>query len=490
MTDRPHVILICVDQWRGDGLGVAGHPVVQTPHLDQLAMEGVRFDRAYSATPTCIPARAALYTGLSPQSHGRVGYQDGVPWDYPVTIAGEFTRHGYQTEAIGKLHVYPERSQIGFQHVVLHDGFLHFARRRNRDLDLIDDYLPWLRQQLGRDADYFDHGVNCNSTVARPWDKPEHLHPTNFVVTQAIDFLRRRDPHKPFFLFLSFHRPHPPYDPPAWAFAQYLHEPMPDPPVGDWVDCFVDQEQSWRHNANVARYDPRILRRARAGYYGHMTHIDHQLNRFFEALHEFRQRDHSYLCFVSDHGEMMGDHHLYRKGYPYEGSARVPFLLQGPAGSGIGPDAVRHEPVELRDVMPTLLDCAGLPVPESVEGCSVLPLARGEQAAWRPYLHGEHTIFGQSLQWLTDGREKYVWLSGTGAEQLFDLSEDPHELHDLAGEPGAQERLAGWRQRLIAALANREEGFTDGARLIPGRPVQPCLSHLRPGAAPSTKGAQ
>ena len=192
MADRPNVVLICVDQWRGDCLSIDGHPVVQTPYLDGWALDGARFARAYSATPTCVPARAALYTGLSQRRHGRVGYQDGVPWDYPVTIASEFTRHGYQTEAIGKLHVYPERSQMGFQHVVLHDGFLHYARAHHADHDRVDDYLPWLRQQLGRDADYFDHGVNCNSVVARPWDKPEHTHPTNFVVTQGIDFLRRR----------------------------------------------------------------------------------------------------------------------------------------------------------------------------------------------------------------------------------------------------------------------------------------------------------
>ena len=141
------------------------------------------------------------------------------------------------------MHVYPERTQLGFQNVILHDGFVHYARRRERDFGLIDDYLPWLRQRAGADADYFDHGVNCNSVVARPWDKPEALHPTNWVVTQAIDFLRRRDPRKPFLLYLSFHRPHPPYDPPAWAFEQFLDAPMPDPPVGDWADLYAPYAQ-------------------------------------------------------------------------------------------------------------------------------------------------------------------------------------------------------------------------------------------------------
>lgn len=477
MADRPNVVLVCVDQWRGDCLSIDRHPVVHTPYLDQLALDGVRFGRAYSCTPSCIPARAALFTGLTQRSHGRVGYQDGVPWNYPVTLAGEFTRHGYQTEAVGKMHVYPERSQMGFQHVVLHDGFLHFARRRDRDYDLVDDYTPWLRQQLGHDADYFDHGVNCNSVVARPWDKSEHLHPTNYIVTQSIDFLRRRDPRKPFFLFMSFHRPHPPYDPPAWAFEQYVGQEMPAVPVGDWTDIFAPHTDPFRPHCLVGQIDPRALRRARAGYYGHITHIDHQLNRFLEVLHEFRQAENTYVCFTSDHGELMGDHHLFRKGTPYEGSARVPMILKGPRGCDIRPNGVRGEVVELRDVMPTLLDCAGLPIPETVEGRSFLPLGRGESAPWRPHLHGEHALLGQSIQWLTDGHEKYVWFSGTGREQLFNLDTDPQELRDLAAMQPA--RVARWRNVLIAELKGREEGFTDGTRLIPGRKVTACLAHVR-----------
>ena len=479
MSERPNVVLIMVDQWRGDCLSVDGHLVVHTPYLDQLALEGVRFRHAYSATPTCIPARAALFTGLTQRSHGRVGYRDGVPWDYEVTLAGEFTRHGYQTQAVGKMHVYPERSQMGFQNVILHDGFLHFARRRDRDFDSIDDYLPWLRLHLGHDADYFDHGVNCNSYVARPWDKPEHLHPTNYVVTQSIEFLRRRDPRKPFFLFVSFHRPHPPYDPPAWAFEQYLGQPMPDVPVGDWVDVFAGHADPYRPDCVVGEIDPKVLRRARAGYYGHVTHIDHQVNRFLEVLHEFGLGQNTYVCFTSDHGELLGDHHLFRKSLPYEGSARIPLILKGPPGSGVRRGEVCDQVVELRDVMPTLLDCAGLPIPESVEGHSFLPMARGETCDWRSHLHGEHTILGQSTQWLTDGHEKYVWFSGTGHEQLFDLGEDPQETRDLARRASSEDRVGRWRQLLVEELAGREEGFSDGRRLVPGQPVHPCLSHLR-----------
>lgn len=480
MPDRPNVVLILVDQWRGDCLSVCGHPVVYTPYIDQMALEGFRFSRAYSATPTCVPARAALYTGLTQRGHGRVGYQDLVPWNYPVTIADEFTRHGYQTQAVGKLHVYPERSQMGFQNVVLHDGFLHSTRSRRRNPELLDDYLPWLRQNLGRDADYFEHGLNVNSVVARPWDKPEHVHPTNFVVEQSIDFLRRRDPRKPFFLCMSFHRPHPPYDPPAWAFEQYLGQDMPDPPVGDWVEAFSEYSRVHHPSWFAGQIDARALHRARAGYYGHMTHIDQQVNRFMEALREFGQHESTYTCFTSDHGEMMGDHHLFRKGYPYEGSARVPLILKGPVESDVQLGGESHDTVvELRDIMPTLLDCVNVPIPDQVEGRSVLPVTRGESLSVREHLHGEQTMLGQSLQWITNGRDKYVWFSANGLEQLFDLETDPQETRDLSDQAGMQQRLKQMRGKLISELDNREENFTDGEHLFAGRPVVTCLSHLR-----------
>lgn len=474
MTEkRPNVVLVCVDQWRGDCLSIDGHDVLHTPHLDELALRGARFTRAYSATPTCVPARMALLTGLSQRTHRRVGYQDGVPFDIETTLPGEFRRHGYQTQAIGKMHYSPTRARLGFDDVLLHDGYLHFGRKRERAVETYDDYVPWLRAQAGQSAvaDYFDHGVSCNSYVARPWDKDESLHPTSWAVTQAISWLYRRDPTAPFFMYLSFHRPHPPLDPPAWAFEQYLDAAPYEPVVGDWSESFAEYRKDHLHQAFAARFPPHILRRARAGYYGHLAHIDMQLNRFVEVLHEFGEKENTYICFVSDHGDMLGDHHLFRKGFPYEGSARIPFLLAGPGLADHGGTA-RDEVTELRDVMPTLLDCAGLPIPDSVEGRSLLPLAKGAQAAdWRSSLHGEHTLLGQSLQWITDHRWKYVWLSKTGQEQLFDLRADPNETTDLAGDRTYADELSRLRRTLVDELRDRPEGYVEGDRLVSGRPA-------------------
>ncbi|HYU83868.1 MAG TPA: arylsulfatase [Kribbellaceae bacterium] len=482
--DRPNIVLICVDQWRGDALSAARHSVVRTPYLDQLASEGVRFSRGYSATPTCVPARVALMTGQSQEAHGRVGYREGMPFAvaHPVTLPRTLRDAGYQTQAIGKMHVYPERARIGFDDVRLHDGYLHVARRRSeRDLRAVDDYLPWLQAQAGVSAvaDYTDSGLSCNSVVARPWDKPEALHPTNWITTEAVQWLYRRDPTAPFFLYLSFHRPHSPLDPPRWAFEQYLDMPRSEPVVGDWTDDWADLRRDGAHDAVVGRMDPETHHRAKAGYYGHLSHIDQQVNRFLEALAEFGLRDDTVVAFVSDHGDMMGDHDMYRKSQPYEGSAHIPFIVSAPASYGPR-GAVVEDVVELRDVMPTLLELAGVEIPDGVDGRSLAPYLRGETVKnWRTELHGEHTLFGQSFQWVTDGRRKFVWLSGKGREQFFDLEADPHETRNLVGEPFRDAEIAQWRRRLVQYLRDREEGYVEDGRLVPGREPVTELAHVR-----------
>jgi arylsulfatase A-like enzyme len=481
--ERPNVVLICVDQWRGDALGIEGHPAVQTPYLDQLASRGARFLRAYAGVPSCIAARASLHTGLTQEHHGRVGYREKVAWNYPVTLAGEFTRSGYQTEAIGKMHVYPARERLGFEHVQLHDGYVHFLRDNHRDPAYVDDYLPWLQERAGAEVDYFDHGVDCNGIAARPWDKPEALHPTTWVFSQGLRFLKQRDVRRPFFLFLSLHRPHPPYDPPEWAFDQYMHMDLPTPPIGDWSQRFDEFRDDNAPMSPVAHYRREVQRRAQAGYYGHITHIDHQINRFLENLQVAGLSRDTVVCFTSDHGEMMGDHHLYRKTVPYEGSARIPLLFQAPESMGIKTGVTPEGVVELRDIMPTLLDACGLDVPEGIDGRSLLSMMRGESERVRDVLHGEHTYGGnQSIHWLTDGRGKYVWFSGDGHEQLFDLIGDPQELHDLAQDQDQIDRLARWRQRMVMQLEKREEGFSDGTDLIPNRPPVTVLKHLLAGS--------
>ncbi|GAA0591530.1 arylsulfatase [Virgibacillus siamensis] len=473
---KPNILFINVDQMRYDCLSLLNHPVVETPNIDQLALDGVTFENAYSATPTCVPARAAILTGMRQQSHGRVGYEDKIPWDYEHTLPGELADGGYHTQCVGKMHVYPTRKLCGYHNVVLHDGYMHYNRFKdqtttNASFDSTDDYINWLRDKAGSHHDLTDLGLDCNaSTVARPWHLAEELHPTNWVVTQSIDFLRRRDPSKPFFLKMSFVRPHPPLDPPQVFFDQYIHSDIPDPVVGNWADCEDDDRNGLRPDAKKGIVPKNRLKRAQAAYYALITQIDYQVGRFLDKLQEFGLLHNTVILFASDHGELLGDHHLFAKALPYEGSAKVPFIVSDPGnhlnlkkGTGVS------EAVALRDIMPTLLDTAGVQPPASVEGKSVLPLAQGKAVPWRSYIHGEHAYGSDSYHYITNGKEKYIWFSQTGKEQFFDLMKDPKELNSQENNPEYSERLDFWREKLIMELDGREEGYSDGEKLIPGR---------------------
>ena len=423
---QPNILLIMTDQLRGDCLGFARHPDVKTPYLDTLASRGISFDNAYSACPSCIAARAALHTGLSQEHHKRTGYEDGIIWDYPHTMAGELSKAGYYCQCVGKMHVHPLRNYLGFHNVELHDGYLHSARYTSvpwqESQKNADDYFHWLKQEKGIDADVTDTGLECNSWVARPWIYEEKYHPTNWVTDRSIDFLRRKDPQKPFFLMASYLRPHPPFD-----------------------AC--------------------------------ITHLDHQIGRLIQALVEYGVYEDTLILFTSDHGEELCDHHMFRKSRPYQGSIRIPLILSGNDRllPGLTPGTVSHSLVELRDVMPTLLDFVHTHIPDTLDGKSMLPLIEQPQKALREVLHGEHSYGEYSNHWLVTPQDKFIWYSETGTEQYFRLLDDPKELHNEIDNPVCQNRICQLRDCLIQTLKNRPEGFSDGTKLIPGQPYPPYM---------------
>ena len=472
---QPNIILIMTDQLRGDCLGYAGHPDVKTPYLDTLASTGIMFSRAYSACPSGIAARAALHTGMAQNHHGRVGYKDGVAWNYEHTMAGELSKAGYYTQCVGKMHVHPLRNYLGFHNVELHDGYLGAARSSSlpwQESQLVaDDYFYWLKQELGVTADVTDTGIECNSFISRPWMHEEKYHPTNWVTERSIDFLRRRDPGKPFFLMASYLRPHPPFDAPQHYFNLYSNKELHPPYIGTWETDEYLKRDGRLYDSKSGPIDPELMRQAQIGYYACITHLDHQIGRLILALKEYDVYDNSIILFTSDHGEELCDHHMFRKARPYEGSCHIPLIIT--AGKNVLTDiassSICTDVAELRDIMPTLLDAAGAEIPDSVDGHSLLPLVREPEKSLRSWLHGEHSFDEFSNHWIVTEKEKYIWHSWTGTEQYFNLADDPHELTDLADDPSCQDRIQELRGCLIESLKGRPEGYTDGNRLIAGR---------------------
>lgn len=487
---RPNLLLIMTDQQRGDCLRCDGNEVIETPYFDELASQGTRFTSAYTACPSCIPARATLMTGMNQWHTGVLGMgrsRSNMTQNYAHTLPGELAAAGYHTQGIGKMHFNPQRALYGFHNTLLDES------SRAQDPKFVSDYRRWFEEHKDGPYGYRDHSTDWNSWMSRPSHLPEHLHPTWWTAQQAIEWLDRRDPEKPFFLKVSFARPHSPYDPPQAYYDMYRDREMPRARMGNWShihDIQCDDTNAWRSHRTEAE-----IQRARACYYGNVTFIDHQVGRLlYELRHRYpEEHRNTFIIFTSDHGDMLGDHHLWRKTYAYDGSARIPMIVRPPLCWDAPRGQVRDEVVELRDVMPTFLAAAGVEAPETVDGQSMMPLAQGtpstaaraaspagageaacptgaeDVVAWRSHLVGEHDwcySHEQANYYVTDGRWKYVWFPYLGTEQLFDRGEDPGEEQDLVTAGQGGDELAKWRQVMVEELAARDCGLVEDGKLV------------------------
>ena len=484
--DRPNVLLLMADQWRVDCMGAYGNPHIRTPNLDRLAKEGIRFQSAYSCTPTCTPARSALLTGMGPWRNGLLGYGHIATRPYPVEKARAMRDAGYYTTSIGKNHYYPIHNPHGY-HQLITDEHCSYWYHEQKPLSESSweercDYESWFWSQMP-DKDPHATGLSWNDHRGVPFVFPEEMHATHWTGETAVRFLQGYERTEPFFLKVSFIRPHSPYDAPGRFFKMYEDAALPEPQVGDWAKRF-EQRSGPSNDLWHGKLPAEEVRRSRQGYYGSMSFVDEQIGRILEVLEKRRLLDETLVLFISDHGDMLGDQNLWRKGYGYEQSSHVPMLMRPPSGMGVGtPGQVVANPVELRDVLPTLLDAAGATIPESIEGKSLLQLVRSKGEGWREYIDLEHNIcYSPEIHWngLTDGRWKYLYHSLHGEEQLFHLENDPNELKDLAATEEYAAQLKLWRERLVAHLQERGPEWASNGNLVP-RPHGMLLSPNFPG---------
>lgn len=456
MKQTTNIILIHTDQQRGDCLGIEGHPVLETPNMDNLALNGTRFSRFYSACPSCIAARRSILWGQSPQKHGMVGYKDGCERDDSIpTLPQVLKGNGYQTYHVGRsMHQYPPRKLYGFDDMDLLLGPQHKC---------FSEYKEWFDENCpkgSRNQGLYGVGITHNDWTARPWHLDEHLHPSNWTVERALRFFERRDPTRPFFLSIGFVAPHPPCQPPQFYFDRYLRTGTPEPVVGDW--CTMDDSNKRDHiAADKIALSEEGIRTLRAAYYGSINHVDDLLRRIFNPVGGNILND-TIVIFTSDHGEMLGDHYMFKKFRAYEASARVPFIMTALDEVGIKRDAVVDNAASHHDIMPTLLDMLDIPIPDSVDGKSLYPLLQGKSEYLREYLHIEHAPRHQCV---TDGKQKYIWSPISGEEQFFDLTTDPEECHNLIADVASQTAVKLWRSRLIDELRSRHEGFVKDNKL-------------------------
>ena len=472
-----NVLLLMTDQHRFDCLGCYGNDVIDTPNLDFIASRGTVFDCAYTPSPSCVPARACLISGMNQWNTGILGMgrgQNVMGTNFPQTLPGELTSAGYHTQAVGKMHFFPQRSLNGFHNIVLDES----GRKHNPGF--VSDYQKWFNEKTNNVShDITEHGISWNSWIARPYHMPEHLHQTNWTAGKSLEFLREKDPVKPFFLKTSFSRPHSPYDAPEYYFNKYMNKDLPEPSIGDWAGIHDIPVEAKDIDAWHGRIKPSQIKEARAGYYGSIEHIDHQLGRILNYLKRYHMLDNTMIIFTADHGDMLGDHNMWRKTYGYEGSARIPMIVMLPKELQDGVVPRSDSPVSLYDIMPTILDIIGMDIPEKVDGISMKDALYGDKSASRDYVHGEHCWCYspiQECQYLTDGKTKYIYLPGLDEEQLFDLEKDPGELHNAVGNAEYSDILDKWRKEIVKILDSRGDGYTDGVKPVSWTEKGPIVS--------------
>jgi len=479
--EHPNFLIICTDQMRADHMGCAGNPVIRTPHLDALAAQGVNLSRAYVNCPLCMPGRATLFTGLTPRGH-RVR-TNGIPLDpsFP-TVPGALTEAGYQTGSIGKIHLsvfgYGQRPDLSLlppdrfpeiidhwkagriEHVpVPYFGLQHLEITVGHGTEVYGDYGVWLQREQP------DKWQLLQSTPAGPsrlgaegcgtFPLEERYHHTAYVADRTIAYLRQHEGDQPFYLMCSFPDPHHPYYPPSpWDRMVSPEEVVP--PVnreGELDDLAPFFREIYERSLQLSgRSRPTKMVQAHrleilAYTYGMVSLIDRHVGRILDALDELDISDNTVVVFLSDHGDMMGDHGLLNKGpFHFEGLLRVPMIWRWP--SRFRP-AASPALVSLLDVPPTILELAGVAIPEGFAS----PEAPQQPPAWpgrslagllagradtvqdSVVIENDEDYLGLRLRTLITRTHKITTYTGhRGPEpygELFDLANDPHELHNL-----------------------------------------------------------
>ncbi len=422
-------------------------------------------------------------TGLSPSSHGDRIFKQYEPMPDAITLAQSFRNGGYQANAVGKLHVHPQRDRIGFDDVILEEEGRHqFGGHA-------DDYEMFLDEQ-GYGGRVFEAGHATGDYTARTWHLPEYCHPTNWATREMCRQICRRDPNKPAFWYLSYSGPHPPVWPLQTYLEKYRNVPIDRPVIGEWAKdddkcpyalrCYSDGGDAMQLAEGVTDHEIEWARRC---FYATLSHIDQQIAVVIGTLREEQQLDNTLIMFTSDHGDMLGDHHRWAKACMYDMSCGIPLLVVPPVSDErLSGGHTDNRLTSLEDIMPTLLDYAGLPIPEAIDGTSLLSSHR------REHLYGEMWEGALSTRMVRTERHKLIYYPAGNRFQLFDLDSDPRECHDLSALPEMQEVVNSLVKLMIRELYGEDLNWVKGDTLI-GMPEPTTTKKCIPGLG-SQRGIQ
>jgi len=445
MARQPNVLLLFTDQQRFDTIAALGNPYIQTPVLDRLVREGVSFTSAFTPSPVCIAARCSLVLGQWPHQTGCAA-NTPMPQERPALME-LLQAAGYQTHGVGKMHFAPEGRKLW--------GFDSRDFSEEGGLREGDDFCDQLRAE-GYEHVLDPHGVRSEwYYVPQPSQLPARLHHSTWVADRSLSFLARRDRSRPFFLWSSFIKPHPPFESPVpWnRLCKPVEMPFPHrPPGGDELLTFWNRVQN-RYKYRDQGFDGNLVRLIRAAYYAAISFVDYNAGRILAQLDSEGVLDDTLVIFTSDHGELLGDYDSFGKRSMVDAAARIPLLVRCPERFPRGERCDR--PASLVDVLPTCLAATGLTPQSEHAGLDLARLAAGE--AEREGVFSQYQEDGWGLYALITDGYKYVFSAPDRREWLLPRVEGVLDSRNLAGNPAYEPALADLRRRLISRL--RADGY-------------------------------
>jgi N-acetylglucosamine-6-sulfatase len=440
LSEKPNIIFILADDHRYDALGFAGHPFLETPNMDKMAGEGVYFERAVVTTSLCSPSRASILTGLYAHNHGVINNYN--PVDAALTFFPEYLqKEGYTTALIGKWHMGGEFDdpQRGF------DYWLSFKGQGS----YWADGTGTSREVPQESPD----GFNINGKRV-----PQEGYITDELTDYAIDYLNDRKADEPFFLYVSHKAVHADFVAADRHLGRYKDEKLilenhdyKDKPM--WL---INQRNS-RHGVDFGYYIPDFdLNTYYQRYCETLLAVDENLGRILKWVEENEQFQNTIVIYMGDNGFHFGERGIIDKRTAYEVSIRVPLLLWWPGKVKKG--LVIEELVANIDIAPSLLDIAGIKVPDHMDGESFKPLIEEKEINWReeilyeyywernyPYTPTMHALIGDRYKFI---RYQGIW----DMDELYDLQNDPDETHNLINDEAYQAMTDEYRSKLFDLL--------------------------------------
>jgi arylsulfatase A-like enzyme len=468
----PNILFLMADQFRYDCLGANGNRIIRTPNLDRLAAESANFSHAFVQAPVCVPSRVSYFTGRYPHSHkNRVNY---TPCDASEVFLQRMLKDaGYQTGCVGKLHFYPPTAEharsTGFDRVLLHDGV--------GSTDPYSDYVKWRKAHDPKASVPYTALERDVAPDKNPFRSPidYQYSPTHWTGEETCRMLREfSTTPKPFFLLSSFFKPHSPFDTQVPYDSMYNGVEIPLPRRATLEDIqklpAPLQKLILRNPRPEYTIDAGRLEWMYRSYYAACSMVDYELGRILDELERSGRSHDTIVVFGTDHGAQLLEHGLMDKNVFFESSVHVPFLVKYPGRISPGQ---RSEFVEMVDVLPSLLEFCGLPVPKRVQGRSFASSGTGREM-----------VFSENIipEIITGGTLKMAFVPGQGVagirhpdakmvrtrkwklnyypghgEELYDLENDPHEEVSLAGDPGHRGTVGELRQAILDWMITADE---------------------------------